>query len=73
MQTVLDGGYVDAYRLKHPREPGATLPTANPTVRLDYVFVPQQYSERLAACDVVRHPDGVKASDHFPVVADLYD
>jgi len=24
VQTVLDGGYVDAYRLKHPRESGAT-------------------------------------------------
>lgn len=71
VQTVLDGGYVDAYRLRHPREPGATLPTADPVVRLDYVFVPQQYAARIAACDVVRHPAALAASDHFPVVADL--
>jgi exodeoxyribonuclease-3 len=71
VQTVLDGGYVDAYRFKHPREPGATLPTSNPSVRLDYIFVPQQHSDRLVSCDVVRHSAAVSASDHFPVVADF--
>jgi exodeoxyribonuclease-3 len=71
VQTVLDGGYVDAYRFKHPREPGATLPTSDPTLRLDYVFVPRQYAAQLVACDVVRHPAAVSASDHFPVVADF--
>jgi exodeoxyribonuclease-3 len=71
VQTVLDGGYVDAYRFKHPREPGATLPTADPTLRLDYIFVPQQHADRLVSCDVVRHPAAVTASDHFPVVADF--
>ncbi len=71
VQTVLDNGYVDAYRFKHPREPGATLPTIDPALRLDYVFLPQQYASQLVACDVVRHPAAVKASDHFPVVADF--
>jgi exodeoxyribonuclease III len=71
IQTVLDAGYVDAYRLKHPQDPGPTLPTSNPHLRLDYVFVPQPYSDRVLACDVVRHAEAVRASDHFPVVADL--
>jgi exodeoxyribonuclease III len=71
IQTVLDAGYVDTYRSLHPNEPGATLPTADPYLRLDYVFVPSKYSERVASCDVVRHPAAVTASDHFPVVADL--
>lgn len=71
IQTVLDAGYVDAYRLKHPNDPGPTLPTSNPHLRLDYVFVPRQYSERVLACDVVRHTDTIKASDHYPVLADL--
>jgi len=71
VQTVLDAGYSDAYRLKHPTEPGATLPTSNPHLRLDYVFVPQQFSEHVLGCDVVRHPEAVNASDHFPVVADF--
>jgi len=71
VQTVLDGGYVDAYRFKHPREPGATLPTINPSIRLDYIFVPRQHADRLVSCDVVRHPAAIAASDHFPVVADF--
>jgi exodeoxyribonuclease III len=71
IQTVLDAGYVDAYRLRHPHDPGPTLPTSDPHIRLDYVFVPQQYAGRILNCDVVRHPDAVKASDHFPVVADF--
>jgi exodeoxyribonuclease-3 len=71
IQTVLDADYVDAYRLKHPGEPGLTLPTPNPHIRLDYVFVPGEYADRVRACDVVRHPAAVDASDHFPVMADL--
>jgi endonuclease/exonuclease/phosphatase family metal-dependent hydrolase len=43
----------------------------NPHARLDYVFVPRAHAGRIAACDVVRHPDASQASDHFPVVADL--
>jgi endonuclease/exonuclease/phosphatase family metal-dependent hydrolase len=71
IQTVLDAGYVDCYRLKHPEEAGPTLPTLHPHIRLDYVFVPAQYAQRVLACDVFRHRDAVAASDHFPVVAEL--
>jgi endonuclease/exonuclease/phosphatase family metal-dependent hydrolase len=71
IQTVLDAGYVDAYRLKHPGKPGLTMPAWDPHVRLDYVFVPGGFAGRVLSCDVVQHPDVVKASDHFPVVADL--
>jgi exodeoxyribonuclease-3 len=71
IQTVLDAGYVDGFRLKHPADPGLTLPTSNPHIRLDYVFVPRPYAARVLSCDVVRRPEAVGASDHFPVVADL--
>jgi exodeoxyribonuclease-3 len=71
VQTVLDANYADAYRLKHPIDPGPTLPTSNPYLRLDYVFVPQRFANRVMSCDVVRHPDAVAASDHFPVITDL--
>lgn len=71
VQTVLDAGYVDAFRRLHPDAPGLTLPTASPHVRLDYVFVPAAHAARLAACEVLRAPEAVAASDHFPVVADL--
>ena len=71
VQTVLDAGYVDAYRLKHPEDPGCTMPAWDPQVRLDYAFVPQECVERVTACDVVRHPDVTAASDHLPVVVDF--
>jgi endonuclease/exonuclease/phosphatase family metal-dependent hydrolase len=72
IQTVLDAGYVDAFKLKNPEDPGMTLPTHDPHIRLDYVFVPHAHSTRVMACEVFRHPAAVGASDHFPVVADLH-
>ena len=71
VQTVLDAGYVDGFRRVHPNDPGHTLPTSRPHVRLDYIFIPRSYQERIAACSVVRDPVAVSASDHFPVMADL--
>jgi exodeoxyribonuclease-3 len=71
VQTVLDAGYVDGFRMKHADDPGLTLPTPEPHIRIDYVFVPAPFSARVATCDVVRHPQAAAASDHFPVVADL--
>lgn len=71
IQTVLDAGYVDAFRLKHPDDAGATLPTPTPHVRLDYAFVPSSFADRIVDVQVVRHPDTVRASDHFPVFVDL--
>jgi exodeoxyribonuclease III len=71
VQTVLDAGYADAFRLKHPDADGFTVPAGSPQVRLDYVFVPAAYTDRIVDCDVVRHPDVKAASDHHPVIADL--
>jgi len=71
VQTVLDAGYVDGFRQAHPDDPGHTLPTSHPHVRLDYVFVPSAFQARIASCSVVRDPAAVSASDHFPVLADL--
>jgi endonuclease/exonuclease/phosphatase family metal-dependent hydrolase len=71
IQLVLDAGYVDMYRFRHFTEVGHTFPTWAPHVRLDYVFVPAPYAERVVACDVVRHADAALASDHFPVLAEL--
>jgi endonuclease/exonuclease/phosphatase family metal-dependent hydrolase len=71
VQTVLDAGYVDGFRMKHADDPGLTLPTPVPHIRIDYVFVPSGFSSRVATCDVARHPQAASASDHYPVVADL--
>jgi exodeoxyribonuclease III len=71
IQNVLDAGYVDAYRAQHALAPGHTMPAWDPHVRLDYVFVPAAFADRLEQCDVVTHPDAAAASDHFPVFAAL--
>jgi exodeoxyribonuclease III len=71
IQTVIDAGYCDAFRILHPDDPGMTMPTWDPHVRLDYVFVPQAFRDRLMACEVVDDGDVAAASDHFPVVADF--
>jgi endonuclease/exonuclease/phosphatase family metal-dependent hydrolase len=71
IQTVIDAGYCDAFRILHADDPGMTMPAWDPHVRLDYVFVPQAFRDRLVSCDVVRDGVATKASDHLPVVADF--
>lgn len=71
IQTVLDAGYTDSFRKLHPTDPGMTLPTVAPLLRLDYIFVPNAQADRIKKCEVVNTPEAVGASDHFPVFADL--
>jgi endonuclease/exonuclease/phosphatase family metal-dependent hydrolase len=64
--------YADGYRLLHPDVKGYTFPTWDPHLRLDYVFLPERFSEQLRSCEVVDQPPKAKqASDHFPLLAQL--
>jgi exodeoxyribonuclease-3 len=72
IQVMLDEGYADAWRTLHPGDPGYTFPTWDPHVRLDYVFTPARYAERLRTCEVIQAPDIVRsASDHLPLVVEV--
>jgi endonuclease/exonuclease/phosphatase family metal-dependent hydrolase len=73
IQHVLDAGYIDGFRTLHKEDKGYTFPTWDPHVRLDYVFVPKPFSNRLVACEVIREPAAVikAASDHCPFLAQL--
>lgn len=73
IQFMLDAGYSDGYRMLHPEDKGYTFPTWDPHVRLDYVFVPKVFKERLVECRVLTEPlDRIKAaSDHCPLIARL--
>ena len=72
IQIMLDAGYRDGYRLLHPEERGYTFPTWDPHVRLDYLFLPAVYANRLKNCEVVElTPTVAAASDHLPFLADL--
>jgi exodeoxyribonuclease-3 len=70
--VMLDAGYADGYRTLHPSDKGYTFPTWEPHVRLDYVFLPARFKERLTTCEVITQPAEVaQASDHFPLLAYL--
>ena len=70
--VMLDAGYADGYRTLHPTDKGYTFPAWEPHLRLDYVFVPARFKERLTACEVITQPAEVaQASDHFPLLSEL--
>jgi endonuclease/exonuclease/phosphatase family metal-dependent hydrolase len=71
IQTVLDAGYADVFRTLHPSDPGMTLPTSDPHIRLDYVFVPAAEMPRVRSCVVIRSEPARQASDHFPVLTEI--
>ena len=71
VQMVLNAGYVDGFRRLHLDDPGLTFPVWDPHVRLDYVFLTAGHADRLVRCEVIRHSAAAKASDHFPLLAEL--
>ena len=72
IQTMLDAGYLDGFRNLYPDDKGYTFPVWQPHVRLDYIFVPARYSDRLKSCKVIKEPAIVtKASDHFPLLCEF--
>jgi endonuclease/exonuclease/phosphatase family metal-dependent hydrolase len=73
VQLMLDEGYVDAWRLLHPKDNGFTFPTWDPHVRLDYVFVPKRYADRIAVCEILFTPAELvrEASDHAPLLVEV--
>jgi endonuclease/exonuclease/phosphatase family metal-dependent hydrolase len=72
IQHIKDAGYVDGYRLLHPDDKGYTFPVWDPHLRLDYVFAPNGFAERLQSCEVISSlPHSPKASDHFPLLAEI--
>ena len=73
IQFVLDAGYADGYRMLHPDDKGYTFPTWDPHVRLDYVFAPNVFKERLLSCEVITEPKDLirAATDHCPLIVEL--
>ena len=73
IQSMLDAGYDDGFRMLNPDDKGYTFPTRDPHVRLDYVFVPGAFADRLVHCAVLTEPKETirAASDHCPLVAEL--
>lgn len=71
IQIMLDAGYIDTYRRLHA-EPGFTFPAWDPNVRLDYIFAPTQFSDRVLKCELVTDiKEPAKATDHLPLLAEI--
>jgi len=71
--TVLSAGYVDGFRRLHPTDAGYTLPAPEPHVRLDYAFVPGGLVQQVSECAVIRTPEAAEASDHYPLMLEVYE
>ena len=72
IQLMTDSNYVDGYRRLHPSDKGYTFPVWDPHLRLDYVFLPTGFADRLIQCEAITDLDvAAKASDHFPLLAQL--
>jgi len=71
IRVIADAKYSDGYRMLNPKEKGYTFPTWDPHLRLDYVFIPEKFNERLRSCEVVNSVDAARASDHFPLLAEI--
>jgi len=72
IQVMLDANYRDGFRLLHPDDKGYTFPTWDPHLRLDYVFLPAPFADRLVSCEVISGPaEAFAASDHFPLLAHI--
>lgn len=72
IKTVINAGYADGYRTIHPDVKGYTFPTWDAHLRLDYIFLPVAFADRLVACQVIDDLDiARRASDHYPLLATL--
>jgi exodeoxyribonuclease III len=72
IQAMLDADYVDSYRLLHPQVNGYTFPTWGAHLRLDYLFAPARFADRVRECEIIKEPAvSSSASDHFPLLARL--
>ena len=78
IQIMLAAGYIDGFRHLHrPEERGYTFPTWDPHVRLDFVFLPEPFGDRLKQCERAdrraRLPGGVRPLPAAGRVDDLND
>jgi endonuclease/exonuclease/phosphatase family metal-dependent hydrolase len=72
VQVMFDYGYADCYRTLHPEVKGYSFPTWDPHIRLDYVFTPVNFVQRIKDCQVLDNMSlAAAASDHFPLLAQI--
>jgi endonuclease/exonuclease/phosphatase family metal-dependent hydrolase len=73
MGALLEAGYVDTFRRLHPTDDGFTMPSVDPSCRLDYGLIGERFVDRVVECRPASVPPtlAATASDHLPLVVDL--
>jgi len=72
IDTLLQAGYMDAFRQLHTHRDGFTFPSFSPHIRFDYVFLPPRFPWKVQDCRAVASPPIVaRASDHLPLLTVL--
>ena len=72
MSSIAAGGFADAFRLLHPDDPGFTMPSTEPSVRLDYIMLGSGIRPLLRSCELMNAGrESALATDHLAVLAEL--
>lgn len=71
IKMIVDAGYFDGYRGLNS-DPGFTFPAWDPHVRLDYIFTPMEFADRVVSCEVISDIEQpAKATDHLPLIGEI--
>ena len=71
IQMIVDAGYADSYRRLHT-DHGFTFPAWDPHARLDFIFAPKNFADRVVTCTVVSDiAQPAKVTDHLPLIAEI--
>ena len=75
IQRLLDEGYVDSFRARHPQaaETAGTFSTESPGQRVDFTFTFGIDPSRFREAKVITEPPAKDASDHFPILLEVED
>lgn len=64
-------GYSDVYaRFGQPGQQ-SYIPSHDPAIRIDYIFVSQPLIAHVSNCEIWQEAPGAEASDHRPIIADI--
>jgi len=71
VNRILDAGWIDALEHAMGNNVPHTFATGYPSTRLDYIFLPADWADRIVAAGVETGGFTPYCSDHFPIWTDL--
>jgi endonuclease/exonuclease/phosphatase family metal-dependent hydrolase len=72
LKPLMQAGYIDTFRTRHPSDPGFTVTSTRPSGRLDYIFASSDLRDSVREAAVVAtRSESRQPSDHLPVWVDI--